>query len=106
LVSGSHVLHLLVLGTFFFCLSMAVSRIARYLRDAAYTFAGYAIAGGLMVPAGSFSPASWLNHDSIIAAFPRPSSAFPPMKWDNIIVHGRLQGRRLAVVPGRQLEII
>jgi len=35
-VSGSHVLYLLVLGTFFFCLSMAVSRIVRYLRGAAY----------------------------------------------------------------------
>jgi len=53
-----------------------MSRIARYLRGAAYTFAGYAIAGGLMVPVGPFPPASWLNYSTILAAIGTPVPVF------------------------------
>jgi signal transduction histidine kinase len=56
--------------------TMAMPRIARFLRGAAYTFAGYAIAGGLMVPAGPFPPASWLNYSTIIATIGIPVPVF------------------------------
>lgn len=55
---------------------MAMPRIARFLRGAAYTFAGYAIAGGLMVPAGPFPPASWLNYSTVIATIGIPVPVF------------------------------
>lgn len=56
--------------------AMAMPRIARFLRGAAYTFAGYAIAGGLMVPAGPFPPASWLNYSTIMATIGIPVPVF------------------------------
>lgn len=56
--------------------TMAMPRIARFLRGAAYTFAGYAIAGGLMVPAGPFPPASWLNYSTVIATIGIPVPVF------------------------------
>jgi signal transduction histidine kinase len=56
--------------------AMDMPRIARFLRGAAYTFAGYAIAGGLMVPAGPFPPASWLNYSTILATIGIPVPVF------------------------------
>ena len=56
--------------------TMAMPRIARFLRGAAYSFAGYAIAGGLMVPAGPFPPTSWLNYSTIIANIGIPVPVF------------------------------
>jgi len=56
--------------------TMDMPRIAHFLRGAAYTFAGYAIAGGLMVPAGPFPPASWLNYSTIIATTGIPVPVF------------------------------
>jgi len=56
--------------------AMAMPRIARFLQAAAYTFAGYAIAGGLMVPAGPFPPASWFNYDTILATIGTPAPVF------------------------------
>ena len=50
--------------------------IARYLRGAAHIFAGYAVAGGLVVPRGPFSPATWLNYDALIAAIGIPIPVF------------------------------
>jgi signal transduction histidine kinase len=55
---------------------MDTPRIARFLRGAAYTFAGYAVAGGLMVPAGPFPPASWLNYSTIIDTIGIPVPVF------------------------------
>jgi len=55
---------------------VGISRIARYLRGAAYSFAGYAIAGGLVAPPGPFAPASWLNYDALIAAIGIPIPVF------------------------------
>jgi signal transduction histidine kinase len=56
--------------------AMAMPRIARFLRGAAYTFAAYAIAGGLMVPAGPFPPASWLNYSTILTTIGIPVPVF------------------------------
>ncbi|TEU15609.1 MAG: hypothetical protein E3J21_12785 [Anaerolineales bacterium] len=56
--------------------TMAMPRIARFLRGAAYTFAGYAIAGGLIVPVGPFPPASWLNYSTVIASIGIPVPVF------------------------------
>ncbi len=55
---------------------MDMPRIARFLQGAAYTFAGYAIAGGLMVPAAPFPPASWLNYSTILATIGIPVPVF------------------------------
>jgi signal transduction histidine kinase len=56
--------------------TMAMPRIARFLRGAAYSFAGYAIASGLMVPVGPFPPASWLNYSTVIATIGIPVPVF------------------------------
>jgi signal transduction histidine kinase len=56
--------------------SAGLPRIARFLRGAAYTFAGYAVAGGLVVPLGPFPPASWINYDALVAAIGIPIPVF------------------------------
>ncbi|HUW08144.1 MAG TPA: histidine kinase dimerization/phosphoacceptor domain-containing protein, partial [Anaerolineae bacterium] len=68
--------------------------IARYLRGAAHIFAGYAVAGGLIVPPGPFPPATWLNYDALIAAIGIP-----------IPVFRSLLGLAMAYLVTRSLEI-
>jgi len=46
-----------------------VPHIALYLRGAAVAFAGYAIAGGLVVPVAPFFPASVFNYDLVTQVF-------------------------------------
>jgi signal transduction histidine kinase len=56
--------------------SAGMPRIARFLRGAAYTFAGYAVAGGLVTPLGPFPPATLINYDALIAAIGIPIPVF------------------------------
>lgn len=56
--------------------AMDMPRIAGFLRGAAYTFASYALFGGLMVPGGPFPPASWLNYDTLLDTVSIPAPVF------------------------------
>ena len=56
--------------------AMGVPYITQYLRGAAVAFAGYAVVGGLIVPAAPFFPASVLNYDLVIRVLHIPTPVF------------------------------
>jgi signal transduction histidine kinase len=56
--------------------TMEVPHIALYLRGAAVAFTGYAVFGGLVVPAAPFFPASVLNYDLVIRVLHVPTPVF------------------------------
>ncbi|MFQ5814073.1 MAG: sensor histidine kinase [Anaerolineae bacterium] len=55
---------------------MGVTHITLYLRASAVAFAGYAVVGGLIVPAAPFFPASVLNYDLVMRALHVPTPVF------------------------------
>jgi signal transduction histidine kinase len=55
---------------------MDVPHIALYLQGAAVAFAGYAVFGGLVVPAAPFFPASVLNYNLVIRLLYIPTPVF------------------------------
>jgi signal transduction histidine kinase len=56
--------------------AMGVPHIALYLRGAAIAFAGYAMVGGLVVPAAPFFPASVLNYALVLRVLHVPTPVF------------------------------
>ena len=50
-----------------------LGHIYRMLRVAGFTFIGYGFLAGLIVPAGDFFPADWLNEERVLAAFGTPA---------------------------------
>lgn len=51
-----------------------LGHIYRTLRVAGFTFIGYGFLAGLIVPAGDFFPAAWLNEERVLAVLGTPAS--------------------------------